>query len=98
MVRNLGYDYRREQARGAPFGTEEIVVEDRALRDAERGRIVATALETLSSRDRELLRRRYFQGQSYNEIAEDLGITVNNAGVALHRAEKRLKKLLEDRL
>ncbi|WJW74313.1 sigma-70 family RNA polymerase sigma factor [Thiohalobacter sp. IOR34] len=53
------------------------------------------ALERLSLRDRQLVHRRHRQGQSYREIAEAEGMTVNHVGVALLRAEQRLASWLE---
>jgi len=49
----------------------------------------------LSVRDRDLIQRRYYQEQSYREIADALGLTVNHVGVALYRAESRLKLILK---
>ncbi|MEM1215455.1 MAG: sigma factor-like helix-turn-helix DNA-binding protein [Bacteroidota bacterium] len=36
----------------------------------------------------------HLEGNSYEEMAEILGITVNNIGVRLLRVRKRLQKLL----
>ena len=52
------------------------------------------AVAELSARDRDLIRRRYFLGQTYKEIGRDLGMTPNHAGVALFRAQSRLKEIL----
>jgi RNA polymerase sigma factor (sigma-70 family) len=56
---------------------------------------VKAALAMLSDRDRDLIHRRYYLEASYREIAEALGITVNHVGVALFRAESRLKVILK---
>ena len=37
---------------------------------------------------------RYFEDMSYREIAEELGIRTNTAGVLLHRAKGRLRAML----
>jgi RNA polymerase sigma factor (sigma-70 family) len=60
--------------------------------------LLEAAIERLPSRDRDLICRRYDMEQSYREIAEALGITIGNVGVSLHRAEKRLKKMLVRRV
>ena len=52
-------------------------------------------LGNLSMRERELIHRRYYREESYREIAEALGITVNHVGVALLRAESRLRAVLQ---
>lgn len=41
------------------------------------------------------LRRAELEGASLQELAKELGITANNAGVRLHRAKAALKKQLE---
>lgn len=93
MVRNLTHDYRREEARQAALEEQEFHAEDRSGSD-ERALLLDAAIERLPSRDRDLIRRRYDREQSYKEIAQDLNITIGNVGVSLHRAEKRLRKIL----
>ena len=98
IARNLARDYRRERHRsianvtGCDLGTIRTI-------DAhgERGRAgaVKAALDRLSDRDRNLIHRRYYLEESYREIAEALGMTVNHVGVALFRAESRLKTILQ---
>jgi RNA polymerase sigma factor (sigma-70 family) len=94
MVRNLTHDYRREEARRAAPEDLEFHSESRSPEQDERALLLAAAIERLPCRDRDLIRRRYEREQSYREIAEQLGITIGNVGVSLHRAENRLKKLL----
>lgn len=94
MVRNLSHDYRREGCRESAIESAEPVSQGAGLEEAERVKLLQSALSKLSARDRELIRHRYDMGQSYKEIAARLGLTVSNVGVALHRAERRLKKLL----
>jgi RNA polymerase sigma-70 factor (ECF subfamily) len=98
MVRNLTHDYRRQAARQAAPEDLECLSESRSPEKDERAMLLETALDRLPPRDRDLIRRRYDGDQSYREIAEELGITVGNVGVSLHRAEKRLKKLLPGRV
>jgi RNA polymerase sigma factor (sigma-70 family) len=57
--------------------------------------VLKAAMKKLSERDRDLIHRRYYLEESYREIAESLGITVNHVGVALFRAESRLKVILK---
>ncbi len=72
-----------------PDALDEIIAQcDRAT--------VRKALGMLSDRDRELLARRHTQDQSYREIATAMGLSVNNVGVALYRAERRLRDLLRE--
>ena len=94
MVRNLTHDYRREEARRAAPEDLEFHPESRSPEKDERALLLETALDRLPLRDRDLIRRRYDREQSYREIAAELGITIGNVGVSLHRVEKRLRKLL----
>ncbi len=94
MVRNLAGDFRREQQREARGAYADRTPLDAGYLGADSRRIVEAALAELSPRDRELIHRRYFMGQTYQEIARALGITVNHAGVALSRALFRLKQIL----
>jgi len=94
MVRNLNHDYRREGSRESALEEVEPTSENTVVEDDERVTLLRAALSELSARDRDLIRRRYDLEQSYKEIAAGLGLTVSNVGVALHRAENRLKKLL----
>jgi RNA polymerase sigma factor (sigma-70 family) len=98
MVRNLTHDYRREEARRTAREDSGDRAESRSNEEGERALSLKSALDGLSPRDRDLIRRRYDLEQSYREIAEELGITIGNVGVSLHRAEKRLKKLLAVRV
>ena len=56
---------------------------------------VNVALRQLSPRDQELIRLKHFEELSYREIGQRLGLTVNNVGVSLSRAEGRLRRILE---
>jgi RNA polymerase sigma factor (sigma-70 family) len=94
MVRNLSHDYRRESKRESAIEYAEPIFQGAGLAEDERVKSIQSALSKLSARDRELIHHRYDLGQSYKEIAACLGLTVSNVGVALHRAERRLKKLL----
>lgn len=51
------------------------------------------AFHLLKPDEQDVLSLRYFQDQSYNEIADALGTSVNNVGVKLNRALKRLSQL-----
>jgi|SRR5678816_3009999 len=98
VARNLARDYRRERRMADENGECPRLVMptmDDAAERSDRRRIVRTALSKMSSRDQELIHRRYYLEESYREIAASLGMTVNHVGVALLRAESRLGALLE---
>ena len=61
---------------------------------AARRQAIDQALSALPPRDAEMLRLRYFEEQSYGEIAQHLSLTVNHVGVALGRAQRRLARRL----
>ena len=61
---------------------------------AERRHAVITCRERLGSRDQELLKLRYDLELQYRGIADRMKMTVNNVGVALSRAEERLRQCL----
>ena len=98
VIRRLICDKRR--ARAVPIPMEDIpgapgeATEDPEilLLSLEQKTAIRQALVGLSHRDRELLCRRYFNDESYKEIAASMGLTVAHVGVALARAEQHLKK------
>jgi len=61
---------------------------------AERRHAVNTCRERLGPRDQELIKLRYELALQYRGIADRMKMTVNNVGVALSRAEERLRQCL----
>ncbi len=53
--------------------------------------------EQLVPRDQHLVALRHWEGLKYREIAARLKLTIDHVGVALGRAEDRLKRCLRDR-
>lgn len=56
---------------------------------------IQACLPQLSSDDRSIIESYFFQEQSYQEIADQLGITKNAVGPKLTRARNRLRRLVE---
>jgi RNA polymerase sigma factor (sigma-70 family) len=56
--------------------------------------VLARALIGLPERYRRALELRYLQGEDYDVVAEDLGVSVAQAHVVLHRATRRLGREL----
>ncbi len=94
IARNLGHDYRRQQ-RLETQDLPDLALDDPRLADLERSEILGHALSRLSVRDRELIHRRFYLEQTHSEIAETFRTTTSNIGVALSRAKRRLRKILE---
>jgi RNA polymerase sigma factor (sigma-70 family) len=66
---------------------------ERDLERREARDLARAALETLSTRDREILLMRY-SGFSYKEIAEAIDVATNSVGTLLARAERRFEEAL----
>jgi RNA polymerase sigma-70 factor, ECF subfamily len=64
----------------------EIPNPDMPLLDAERSRLVKKAVDSLPAHLREILLLSYFQGFSYNQIAESLQIPLGTVKSRLHTA------------
>ncbi len=67
----------------------------RRLLQGERQRSVQEAILALPPDQRTIIELRHFQELSYQEIAQLLGISVNNVKVRLFRARKNLRPILE---
>ncbi|MEM9888684.1 MAG: sigma-70 family RNA polymerase sigma factor [Bacteroidota bacterium] len=67
-----------------------------ASQSASLERSVQLLMKKLGAVDAEILRKRYFENQSPQEIAVDLDIRPQSAANKLHRSIKRLRKILEE--
>jgi len=78
--------------------SREDSVQDPASELAERERwaVVREALDALSEKDREALLL-WDAGQSYTEIADELGLAVGAVGTTLARARRRLSEAYNER-
>ena len=57
---------------------------------------VEDAIEDLPSRERTVLRRRVFEGEQYEKISKDTGLSEGNLRYLLSRARSRLREKLKD--
>ena len=73
----------------ATHDTEEAV-EKRMMLEA-----VIRFLETLPKEQRDIFVRRYWRFSSFDDLAQDYGMTVNHVRVTLTRLRKRLQKYLK---
>ena len=67
----------------------------RVLIDTEQRDHVVTLLQSLPVKQREVIQRYYFQGQSYAQICASLDMPIGSVGVTLRRGEAKLRTLLE---
>ena len=63
---------------------------------AENSGILSPLIQELPDKFRVPLILAYFNGSSYDEIADDLSISRNHVGVLLLRAKQRLRKSLDE--
>ena len=101
IARNAALDElrrRRRRARleGDPADDDAPALDDQA-EHALRRETVRSALETLESREREVVALKFMGGLSNAEIARVLGVSESNAGTKLHRAITKLREACHDR-
>lgn len=68
-----------------------------SLRESERKKALTQAVNSLPEKQREVLTRSYFHGQSYPEIAQQLNCSVSSVKTHMSRAVQKLAKILPDR-
>ena len=94
IASNLVRDYyKRRKTVGIPEGWEgELVGLDplQSTEQRERHEFLYRAVSRLSPRYRAVLIKRYLEGVSYTDIAEELGISIGAVEVCMHRARKAL--------
>lgn len=101
VLRNALVDhYRRKAAEQRALAQHSQVIDLEPADLAELDRTVCQCfralLPTLKNEYADLLSAVDLQGKSVTVVADELGITANNAGVRLHRARHALKKRLEE--
>ena len=94
MKRNSTYDVALEELEGCLASAATVEAE---IEEDELTRIIDSFLETLSQENRVIFMRRYWFSDTYQQIAERVGITENNAAVRLTRIRKQMKDYLTER-
>ena len=97
IARNLAAEWnrkRREQPIDEIPETPDFRTPHDALEEAEERQRLHRAMGRLNEDDREMLRARYFDEASYEELQERHGLSYSAVGFRLHRAKARLRKLL----
>ncbi|PSQ77463.1 MAG: RNA polymerase subunit sigma-70 [Bacteroidetes bacterium QH_7_62_13] len=85
-------EFLQAEQRNAPTATQK------AVERSERKQIVHDALQELPDHYRRVVQLRDLEEQSTTETAEQLGLTEVNVRVRLHRARKKLRAHLRDRM
>lgn len=106
VVRRLVHaGYRSRQGRVVNVEPEylEQVAETFAAEgpaELQQSRLAAlgSCLEHVSEANRDLLRRRYVAGESYDEIGREVGRTAGALRVLIHRVQRQLADCVEQRL
>ena len=95
-------DYHRQKKHRAWFSLESIRElisrqpgpEETALKNEDHHRLLA-ALDSLGSRERNIIAMKFAGGLKNREIAELTGLSESNVGVILYRSLQQLRNLLE---
>ncbi len=74
---------------------DETLPEEKEQEEAQRGKVVHTAIQTLPDKYKVILSLRDIQDFSYSEIAKILDLSPGTVDSRLHRARKMLRKKLE---
>jgi RNA polymerase sigma-70 factor (ECF subfamily) len=105
LMRQAAYSRRRMKLRPALFEDPETMVAPRselaapsAMLDVDRHVDVRAMLETLSREHREVMVLREFEGLSYEEMAQALGIPRGTVESRLHRARQELRERFKEYL
>ena len=109
IVRNLSISrYRAAHAQKRFAGAEVLLSEledcvpmpdnvQRTVESGELGGLISDWLETLTAEERALFLRRYWSGDSVQELARELGVRPNALTKRLLRLRGQLRKCLEER-
>ena len=100
-TRSRALDRYREISRRSALPLEEAVAAqvlgaEELVGTEETKRELASAIDTLALREREILIRRYYYEQKPREIALALGVPVKAVDNSLYRAKRKLREELEE--
>lgn len=88
-------DEERNYSNDIQFSPEELIIK-RERKDSKL-QALYEALDSLPDRQKEVLYLKYFNGMSYEEIQEILGIRYQSIRNHVYRAVKRLRNILDER-
>ena len=91
LKRNSTYDIAMSEVANYILSPDNVEAEIEAK---ELARIIEDFLDTLTEENRVIFMRRYWFSDSYEQIAEQVGITEKNVSVRLTRIRKQLREHL----
>ena len=94
IVRNVCLNMKRNRKVTVPFETSQANVADAEIRDVVLYEQVAAALNKLPHDYREAIVLYEYEGYSYQEIAEMVGVPVGTVRSRLHRGRRMLQQAL----
>jgi RNA polymerase sigma-70 factor (ECF subfamily) len=93
IARNAAVDELRRSGRESALElAPELIGAEGLDRASEDRLLIADAMRSLQSRERELVALKFFAGLENAQIARVLGISTSNVGTQLHRAITRLRE------
>jgi RNA polymerase sigma factor (sigma-70 family) len=93
IVREFSYEWLKERGYGIPADGRLVqeIIEDQQVLDA-----LASAVASLSKKDRSWLNAIYCEDRTEREIAKDRGVSQNTVNYHKHRIIAKLQKFLKD--
>lgn len=96
LIRNRIIDeLRRERRRSGPEVSDDYPAPDSSALSAEEAIALERVLDELSDDDWGLLRMRFWEGRSIEEIARELGLRYSTASVRLFRLLRKLRERMQ---
>lgn len=92
--RSSRYTVAMEEVEGCLAGLEDV---EHEIQTRELTRVLEEFLDTLSQRDRVIFVRRYWFADSYQDIAERVGLSGKNVSVRLTRLRQKLRRHFVER-
>lgn len=94
--KNLEIDERRRSSRRATVSLDGMQIEDKSGDDSEREALFRKVEESVDSEltdlQRLIVRKREFEGQSFERISKDLGMSQEAVRMHISRARKTLRE------
>ena len=104
VCHNLSLDYLRKIKRKSRleehlpiFQDESSKSPDAELSLKEQTNMVLASLKELNEREQTIINMKVREHKSYKDIAEAMGLTVNNVGFILHRSMKKLALIFKEK-